>query len=266
MDDKISMVDVLSIHTAAPFKDLFPIREAVLNEIAEDMKINGFDTALPIVIWAGHKVTVVDGHTRLAAAIKVGLSKVPIKLKEFASEDDALKYAIKSQRNRRNLTDEELWGCVRELDKRKIAGRRSELASREANSGKSAAATADLLGISRAKVEKIRAISDHASEKTKEAVAKGEMTINKAYNVTMRRRREKEADAASDEKSAAEIREERMTAMVTSIAELIRKRMEREVQEFPELRYTEAERRKLCEDISASAAKIVAEMLPSETN
>ena len=62
MEEKISLMPTIAIHTASPFKDLFPIKESVLNEIAEDMKQNGFDFAHPIIIWAGHKVTVVDGR------------------------------------------------------------------------------------------------------------------------------------------------------------------------------------------------------------
>ena len=64
MEEKISLMPTIAIHTASPFKDLFPIKESVLNEIAEDMKQNGFDFAHPIIIWAGHKVTVVDGHIK----------------------------------------------------------------------------------------------------------------------------------------------------------------------------------------------------------
>ena len=63
MEEKISLMPTIAIHTASPFKDLFPIKESVLNEIAEDMKQNGFDFAHPIIIWAGHKVTVVDGSS-----------------------------------------------------------------------------------------------------------------------------------------------------------------------------------------------------------
>ena len=46
MEEKISLMPTIAIHTASPFKDLFPIKESVLNEIAEDMKQNGFDFAI----------------------------------------------------------------------------------------------------------------------------------------------------------------------------------------------------------------------------
>ena len=48
----ISMMDTLTIRTASPFKDIFPIRESVLNEIAESMKRNGYDLEQqPMVIF-----------------------------------------------------------------------------------------------------------------------------------------------------------------------------------------------------------------------
>jgi len=60
---------------------------------------------------------------------------------EAAQQAAALKYAIKCQRNRRNLTQAEIMKCVQEVDKLKTAGRpaKNKLASHEANYGKSAA-------------------------------------------------------------------------------------------------------------------------------
>ena len=264
MEAKISMMDTLTIRTAAPFKNLFPIRENLLDEIAADMKQNGYDFAHPIIIWAGHKVTVVDGHTRLAAALKIGLTKVPITLKEFESEDDALKYAIKSQSHRRNLTDAELLACISELDKRNRVGRPEKTPSREGISGESAEKTAKLLNISRAKVERLRAIKDHGSDKTKAAVASGKMTINKAYNQTMRDRKSQRVQEAP-EKAPAEIRAERVAAMIGSITAKIRTQLENEVREFPELRYTLQERRRVDEALCGSISNLIGELIPCET-
>ena len=237
MDEKISMMLTLQMRTASPFKDLFPIREDVLNEIVSDMKENGFDFSHPIVVWAGHKVTVVDGHTRLAAALKVGMSKVPITLKEFADETAALKYAIKSQRNRRNLTDPELLKCVEELDKRMKEGRPEKTATRVAVNGRSSENTAKLLGTSRGKVEKIRTINDHASDEVKEAVKSGEMSVNKAFRQTMAARREEE----SGTRDKAELKAARQSALENSICGSIEARIDREVQEYSAIRYTAEE-------------------------
>ena len=181
-----TLVNTDSLRTAEPFKNLFPIREDTLDKIAESMKRYGFDRAHPIAVWSGHNLTVVDGHTRLLAAIKLGFPQVPVVLKKFANEDEALKYAIGSQRNRRNLTDAELMKCISALDQRRKAGRPRK---GEAISGKSAEQTATLLGTSRGTVEKIRSIIDHAPEEIKNAIRSGNLTINKAYVITMEKRK-----------------------------------------------------------------------------
>ena len=68
-------VPVWSLKMEEPFRNLFPIRQTVLAEIIDDMNVNGFDFGHPIVVW---KMIVVDGHTRLKAAIAAGLETVPV--------------------------------------------------------------------------------------------------------------------------------------------------------------------------------------------
>jgi len=69
------------------------------------------------------------------------------------SEQEALEYAIRCQRNRRNLTAAEIRHCVAELDKRKTHAEAGALKGQKpaqhcAGSGKSSAETAELLGVS----------------------------------------------------------------------------------------------------------------------
>ena len=266
MEERISMMATLEIRTASPLKDLFPIKETVLNEIAEDMKQNGYDYAHPIIIWAGHKVTVVDGHTRLKAALKIGRSKVPITLKEFANEDEALQYAIRSQSNRRNLTDAELLNCITQLDKRNAVGRPTKIPPRGGISGGSAEHTAGLLGISRTKVERLRTVHDHATDKIKNAVASGKMSVNKAYNETMAARRAaaEKTSAPTAEKTAAEIKAERSQALVKSITEIVKNRLVRECQEYPEVTYSQQEKAEINAQLSAKITDLVSTMLSGE--
>lgn len=249
MDKQISMMPTLEIRTASPFKDLFPIRETTLNEIVEDMKKNGYDYAHPITIWAGHKVTVVDGHSRLKAALQVGMSKVPIMLRNFADEEEALQYAIHSQSGRRNLTDAELLNCISLIDTKYSRGGSSK-ATREAF-GKSAQKTADLLGISRGKVEKLRAVNDHASSQVKDAVLNGDLSVNKAYNETMAARREEKnaAEAYVDREDEPLTLEKQLQILkklrVDNIPEIIIDTLERTVKNekknYPDLHYSETE-------------------------
>ena len=149
------------------------------------MKKNGFDESKPIVLWKGKSI-VIDGHTRLRAARKAGLYQIPVVMKDFEDVEDALEYAIKCQKNRRNLTDKEILRCIAELDKRKPSGQRNDLAPCGARLGKSSSEMAKTLGISSRKVERARAVLDKAPEEIKEAVKSGQMSINAAYNKTVK--------------------------------------------------------------------------------
>ena len=88
-------VPVWSLKMEEPFRNLFPIRQTVLAEIIDDMNVNGFDFGHSIVVW---KMIVVDGHTRLKAAIAAGLETVPVICRQFNDENEALEYAIRCQR------------------------------------------------------------------------------------------------------------------------------------------------------------------------
>ncbi len=266
MEDKISLMSTQVIHTAAPFQNLFPIKESVLNEIAEDMRKNGFDYAHPIIIWAGHKVTVVDGHTRLAAARQIHLNNVPITLKDFADEDEALQYAIRAQSHRRNLTDAELLSCLQELDKKKALGRPGKVASTEATSkGKSAKRTADLLGVSRATVERLRTVNEHAPSKIKDAVYSGQMSARKAYEETMKQRRLAEAKKtllSADE--LLKLKTARLENIKKDILKFVVARLEQEFQECPEIRYTAMERDGLKDILSSEIGNKITTIIPRE--
>ncbi|MDD5698392.1 MAG: hypothetical protein PHH77_07220 [Victivallaceae bacterium] len=181
------------IKTASPFRDLFPVRKRILEDIIWDMRRNGYDNSQPLALWKDHGNVVIDGHTRLTAARKANIYQIPIIFKAFSDEEEALKYAISCQKNRRNLSDSELVACVVELDKRmskaEAGAKRWELAPDGASSGKSAEETANLLGVSTRKVERIRAVIDNAPDEIKRMVKTGRMTVNSAYNRTVGARR-----------------------------------------------------------------------------
>ena len=201
----VTVIDmfVTNIKTASPFRDLFPIQERILDEIYWGIQKNGYDYSKPIILWESHDSIVIDGHTRLRAARKAGLCKIPVVLKVFLDEDEALQYAIRCQRNRRNLTANEILTCIAELDRRRKAGRpgNDKLAQYCANFGKSAQETAGILGVSVRKVEQARTVLDKAPEDIKEAVKSGEITINAAYLRTVKPSQgsAESLDAAADE-------------------------------------------------------------------
>jgi ParB family chromosome partitioning protein len=191
------------IKTASPFCDLFPVRKRVLDDIVWDMRRNGYDNSQPLVLWKDHDNVVIDGHTRLSAAKKANIYQIPVILKAFSDEEDALKYAIACQKNRRNLSDSELVACVVELDKRKdkISCLKQNLTVAPCGATvRSSQETAELLGINHRKVERIRTIMDNAPDEIKRMVKTGRMTVNSAYNRTVgARRNEKFGKAVLDD-------------------------------------------------------------------
>jgi ParB-like chromosome segregation protein Spo0J len=250
--DTSTMANPLEIKTASPFKDLFPVKQNDLERVMASMKAKGYDNGHPIILWEGHDLTVVDGHTRLAAAQKLLFARIPVILKKFKDEAEALEYAIESQVNRRNLTDAELLNCLTELDKRKKTGPAKSLASREAKLGKSAEQTAALLGVSRAKVERLRTVSDHATDEIKDAVKDGKLSLNKAYKATMDARH---AEEDSNEADSDDIKVDRLLALENSYCCAIAARTDRELKQYPDIRYSAKElvalRKKIVEKLDA---------------
>ena len=70
--------------TQAPFNSIFPIQTPVLQRIVDRMKKIGFDPAHPILVWKrGSDAVVIDGHTRLQAALSLGIRDIPVIFREF---------------------------------------------------------------------------------------------------------------------------------------------------------------------------------------
>lgn len=199
---------------AEPFSILFPKRPLVVNAIKEHMEEYGFDSAFPLVLaegpWTDEPV-LIDGHTRLEVADDICITNIPTITKFFKTEDDALEYAIHNQRDRRSLTDTEIFSCLEVLNQRKQrgglrdmavdpdTGRFTAKAPSGANAdtlfeppaptdqsfiptGKSSVKAAEMLGISPRKVERARAVmAEDTPPEIKKAVLSGEKSINRAY-------------------------------------------------------------------------------------
>jgi ParB-like chromosome segregation protein Spo0J len=82
---------------------LFENDSGVVGKIRESMAANGFYKSEPLVIWKGTGC-VVDGHTRLKAALEAGIDEVLVEENEFAEVSAVKIYTLTRQLNRRNLT------------------------------------------------------------------------------------------------------------------------------------------------------------------
>lgn len=175
---------------AEPFSSLFTIKPEVFEAIKADMAVNGFDPSKPVNVWRKVDGTraLIDGYTRVRAAEELGLLRVTAYEKSFASEAEALAYAIHTQRDRRNLSDAELLRLIELLD-RPQEGFRAPLAPIGANESvatKTAVITADAIGISARKVERARTVLSDPEEAA--AVRRGEKSIHEAAEAAKAKR------------------------------------------------------------------------------
>jgi len=203
------------IKTRPPFKNLFPVDEKIFNAVAEDMKVRGYDQSQPIIVWkekldaSKNDALVIDGHTRLFAAKRIGLSPVYIARVSFPDEQEALQYAIHNQRDRRNMTDADILSCIEAVDHRRQRGGDHTTEEGKAKSASqpiasSAQETAKIVGTSEDKVKKARTVLDHADEKTKEEVFEGKKSIHKAAKETQEKQK-KQSESDLWENQAREI-------------------------------------------------------------
>jgi protein gp37 len=187
------------IKTQEPFNSIFDINDAILQAIKENMEEQGYDEALPIVLWGN---IVIDGHTRLEAAKQAGIKDIPVVQYEFKSERHALEYAIHNQRNRRNLTQAEILRCIEALDKRQkrggdrkskefknqIFGTKNLIQEQKEPSHKK---TAEILGVGSSTVSNARTILDSDNEEIKNKVIVGEISIDKAAGELRKEKKER---------------------------------------------------------------------------
>jgi len=76
-DNNIKMLKIDQIEIDPEFSKLFIIKPEVLYKIKTSMIEKGFDHSQPVVVWENDgKYILIDGHTRIKAAIEIGLIKI----------------------------------------------------------------------------------------------------------------------------------------------------------------------------------------------
>jgi ParB family chromosome partitioning protein len=146
---------------------LFENDRFVVDKIRDSMKANGFDKSEPLVIWKSMGC-VVDGHTRLKAALEAGLEEVLVEEKEFVDVKEAKIYTLTRQVNRRNLTAGALLEIASLLDMMKDGGKNKGEVAKE-------------IGIGRTTLYKAQEVNQKASEPVKALIRQGGLSINRVY-------------------------------------------------------------------------------------
>jgi ParB-like chromosome segregation protein Spo0J len=165
-----------------PELDIFEIDGALIEDITQSIREKGYDISQPLVLWKGQGC-VVDGRSRLKAALAAELPEIPVVEREFENLEAAVKYAFRRQAERRNLTQGEILEASIRLgikDYRDGKGRSGEWLARS-------------LGVSESTIKRSRAVAKHGSEEDHKAIKKGEKTINQVYQGLRQKNKKDEA-------------------------------------------------------------------------
>jgi len=150
---------------------VFQIDNDVLDRICKSIQTNGFKEEEPIVIWEEENI-IVDGHTRLEAAKKLGIYEVPVFKISFENKEAAKKYCVARQYNRRNLSQADILNIILNLPENRS----------EYGDGRLLENVASDYGISFKTLSRAKSVVDNGDEETIDRIKNGKSSINKEYN------------------------------------------------------------------------------------
>lgn len=183
------------------FEKMLAMDESVVSAMTESMKVEGFKPGHELHVWAHDgKYILIDGHTRRHCAIKAGLKEVPCIVHHFETFEEAKKFALREQTDRRNLSDQEIARIYMEL---------AELKGPDGKKAKSDAEIAAELQVSPRQIAKIKEVERKASPETLEAFKDGKISLNMAYNETKKELSAQKEEVASPEKKTETVSSEK---------------------------------------------------------
>lgn len=197
--DQKKNLKIKDITLIPEFEKLLAMDDSVVNAMTESMKNEGFKSGHELHIWAHDgKYILIDGHTRRHCAIKAGITSVPCIIHHFATLEEAKKYAIREQTDRRNLSGEALLQAVANFNFEKGKGNAGD------EKGKASEIIGKQLGVSSKTVEKARVVLKEATEEQKEAIRKEELSVNQVYNQIRGKASAEKAEASQPKLSTKE--------------------------------------------------------------
>ena len=176
-NSKIHLMKIDAIKTNQKFKELYKQEPEKVEEIYKNILEDGFDRTQPLIILSDG--TVIDGHSRLLAAIKAGLKEIPVIIKDgIESETDVLIYEEHLQLSRRNLSEAEKMIHLENL---------LNLKKKAWSEGKdikefSDESIAKKLDISTRQVQKMREVEAKATPQQLESIRSGNASLNQVHN------------------------------------------------------------------------------------
>jgi hypothetical protein len=224
-DDHHGVVDPNKIVKHPRFETLLRIVEKVLESITMDMGVNGYDPLQPVLMatWDGLKKSVlIDGHTRVQAAIEAGVSEIPYVIREFDDELAALLHTTKLQKDRRLTSSGDKFRLFESIDALAKRGgdRRSKRAKSKPPDGGiekkpslSARWTAAAVGWTVRMVERARRVRDQGTPEILEAVRNDEMTIGNAEKAIAERKYGAKSPVKKNDAAMVQLNDENLAAL-----------------------------------------------------
>lgn len=166
------------------FEELIP---PLTDEEREQLETNCIADGIrdAIIVWKGENI-IVDGMNRYAIAQKNGL-KYKTKELDFGSREDVMRWMVGNQLGRRNLSG---YARTHLALKLKDSIKENHEGDEPQDTREEIAKLAD---VSSNTVSRVAMIDEYADEETKDKLARGEMSINKAYNEIKEQQEPKES-------------------------------------------------------------------------
>ncbi len=175
--DQKKTLKIKDIVLIPEFEKMLAMDDSVVATMTESMKAEGYKPGHEIHVWYHEgKYILIDGHTRKFVWESLGNKTIPCIVHHFDSLEEAKKFAIREQTDRRNLSGEALLQAVANFNFEKGKGNAGE------EKGKASEIIGKQLGISSKTVEKARVVLKEATEAQKEAIRKEELSVNQVYN------------------------------------------------------------------------------------
>lgn len=174
--------DPRTLEVAEPFKSLFPVDRDDLQLVTASIRDNGFDATKPILTWKNAfgeqgRIVVVDGHTRLQAALDLKLPEVWITVRQFKNVDEATTAGIAEQVNRRNMNREQIAANV-------IAKLPLLDETKDGLRTRTAKQLAAMLGVSVPTIDRARGVIASGDKDLIAKVKDGTLSLLAAYDIT----------------------------------------------------------------------------------
>lgn len=222
------------------FKELIPpLTKEEYTQLEENIVKEGIRD--PLVVWRtpnGDDI-LVDGHNRWKISANHAGIRFEIVRKSFQSRAEAKAWIIKNQLGRRNIPPyvrAELALTLKpEIEKKAKAnqGTRTDISQKSVESHDTQKELARAAGVSHDTIHKVEKIQQKAPEETKQALRRGEISINQVYSGIVasehENRRQQEARELREAKKRTEAFEDKKSEGVVEFEEMKQNREDQEL-------------------------------------